>query len=138
MAYIVRADIEDVFGVDNVKTWADLDNSGNLTDIAARITVAITKADALIDDMLRGGMYTIPFTGTIPETIKDISAKLAGVWLYEARGTSDVSESSGEPVHRLTWARDSAMSNVRKILAGVIRLDLTTRITYPQIVEDAD
>lgn len=135
MAYIVRADIEAIFGVSNIDVWADLNNNDNAGEITARITAAITRAEAMVDDRLRGGPYTVPFTGTIPETIKDVTARLAGVWLYESRRIEDAED---DEVGRAPYHQKVAEKTLSDIAAGKIRLDVATRTLYPQIVEDSD
>ena len=86
MAYILRTDIEDIFGKENVKKWADLDSAGVTADITARITRAITAAEDRVNSRLRNGPYTIPF-GSPESIIQEITAKFAGLWLYNTRGT---------------------------------------------------
>jgi len=91
--YIVQADIESVFGADNIATWSNLDNisaSAN-TD---RITSAINYAESIIDDRFRNTRYAVPLQGdgVVLYVVKDWAAKLAGIWLYQSRGTHDDTE----------------------------------------------
>ena len=123
MAYIVKADVESIFGIDNVKTWADLDNDQVQSKIDARVTASITTAEAMCNDRLRSGPYAIPISGTIPDTVKDICAKLAGNWLYDARGTDDV-DADGRPISKTRIHYRDAMNTIRGILSGKIKLDL--------------
>jgi phage gp36-like protein len=80
--YIVKADVQNLFGVDNITAWSDLTGSGSEDD--ARITLAITNAEALIDDSFRDGRYAVPLTPA-PTIAKDWAAKLAGTWLFFCR-----------------------------------------------------
>lgn len=141
MAYSVRADIETVYGKIEVAKWADLDGDGVADDIASRITNAITRADAQIDDTLRGGPYTVPFT-TVPQIIADISAKLAGVLLYEPRGVRDFDPDTDRPQHRLHWQRRSVENDLQSIKNGRMRLSVAatvhTDVSYPQAVTVED
>jgi phage gp36-like protein len=119
MSYAARTDVEQVFGPINVAKWADLDNDEDAAKIAARIVTALAWADAEIDDRLRGGVYSLPLqgtTGSLPATIVDLAANLAGVWLYEARGVQDFAEDTGIPFHRLSYSRkrcESALTSIR-------------------------
>ena len=136
MAYCDRDNVEDRFGNSNVAAWADLDNDEDAAKILARITAAIVAADADIDDLLRGGMYTIPFDEPPPQAIIGISADLAGVWLYENRGIQDYNPETGAVVHRLKYADDRAWKKLRRIVAGQITLDLTLLDEVVPLVED--
>ena len=136
--YCTRSDIEDLFGVVNVAKWADLDNDADATKIAARIARAITGASASIDDRLRDSLYVLPITGS-PSTLVNLCASLAGVWLYECRGSQDMNEVTGQPMHRLSWHRNRAEQTLRELKAGTIRLDATTvgsGTTAPMVVKD--
>ncbi len=137
MAYSIRADIEAIFGVDNVTKWGDLNNNENAGEITARITAAIVRADDDIDNALRGGQYkTLPFT-SVPETIKQLSATLSGVHLYEARGVTDFNVESGQPQHQLHWQRKRVETDLKKIRSGQIRLDVDPDYEYtPKVIED--
>lgn len=116
MAYIIRADIEATFGVENVNKWADLDNDGLETKIDARITEGITAAEEDCNTSLDGGPYTIPLSSA-PTLIKTICVKLAGAWLYDARGTDDV-DSEGFPVNKLRVHLKDARRMLDEILGG--------------------
>jgi len=139
MAYITKSNIEAVFGVTNVTKWADLDNDGDATKIAARIAVAIAWAENEVDSRLRKSIYTIPFD-TAPVDIVDVTANLAGVWLYENRGVQDFNPDTGMAVHRLTWNRKRAYNTLREILAGIRTLDadMTATTFTPEAVADED
>lgn len=137
MAYCTRANIEAWFGKANVARWADLDNYGVTSDISARITAAITYADALIDARLLGGPYDIPFTSP-PELIKQTSARLAGVWLYEGRGVQDVNSETGAPEHRLKHHADAALKLLDDIRRGRFRFDLDEATAIPEVITEDD
>lgn len=120
--YCQRRDIEDIFGPPNVEKWADAENKRDGAHVAGRIAKAIELASVEVDDRLRGGSYSIPFT-TIPVTIRQVTATLAGVWLYESRGVEDIDEASGRPIHRLTWHRKNAENVLTDIRTGKRKLD---------------
>ena len=62
MAYCERTDIEDVFGIGNVASWADLDNDKSPVKIKARIERAIAKASATSGGSGRVASPSILFT----------------------------------------------------------------------------
>ncbi len=65
--YCVQADVEQIYGKDNVQTWADLDNNKFPTDITARIVAMITQSREYIDSKLKNGPYDITtFDATEP------------------------------------------------------------------------
>lgn len=136
MAYIVRADIEDIFEQENVKKWADLNNDGVDTFITARIASALTYGEDTVNDLLRGGVYTIPFVEPVVFTITEITAVLAGIWLYESRGTADIDPDTDEPRHMFSGKKKEAMRRLKEIHDGVTRLDLAHTCLIPAIVSD--
>ena len=88
--YIDKSDIEDVFGVENVILWSQLDNEVAEAD-EDRIDAAIAYAEQIIEDRFRGSRYQVPFAGTAG-TLYQVTywcAVVAGQWLYRTRGLSD-------------------------------------------------
>lgn len=128
--YIDQGEIENVFGRENVAKWSNLDNRVE-GENASRITAAITFAEDWFDDRLRTYRYTVPLTGTISQTVKDAIARLAGVWLYEARGVDDVDPETGEPRHKLRIHDQKAERTINRILRGEIRLEADIDETGP-------
>ncbi len=125
MAYSTETDLNNQYGSNNIQKWADLDGDADAGKISTRIAAAIGFADDEIDSQMRGGPYPLPLVNdaaTTPLLITDISAKLAGVWLYESRGVQDVTP-EGSPVHRLHWQRKRAYDVMRELLAGRLKLD---------------
>jgi len=137
MSYCTRTDIDAIFGTSNVSTWADLENKQSPQLILARVTEAIATAQDAIDNSLRGGPYTIPFT-TIPAAIKNVCAALAGLWLYESRGVVETNSETGEPMHRYSWKKTETKTILKNIRAGGLRLDLPTIATIEPKVVDVD
>lgn len=132
--YCVAADLFDVFGMLNVKKWADLDNDQDLEKIEARITSAISRASGEIDDWLRD-RYDVPFN-PVPSAINEVASILAGVRLYENRGIEDIDPETGRPVHRLAHLREAAKRTLQEILSGQRRLDAPTQVTArPKVVK---
>lgn len=141
MAYCVRTDIETLFGVSNVTSWADLDNDQDAGNITARITAAIATSDDFIDSYLRDGPYGLPLADdadAVPVLIRDISARLAGTNLYSARGILDYDE-QGEPENRLQWHREQAIENLQRIKDRTLNLDVAAKAvqrTVPTVVKE--
>lgn len=137
MAYSVRTDLNNVFGKNNIDAWADLDGNEDGPTITARIDAAIVTADDMVDSFMRNGPYTLPLKNQAAQTpiiIRDVSSKLAGVWLYEARGVLDMTP-DGAPMHRLQWHKKSAMEILRKLVAGILRLDnVTVKSFAPEVI----
>ncbi len=144
--YCDSDDIKDLFGNDNVEKWADLDNDEDTTKIAARIARSITAAMADFDSRMLGGPYTIPMTGTILEEVKQITATLAGVWLYERRGVEDYDAENETSKHRLSFQKDEAYQKIDQYRAGTRRIAAASEATtspyahdhYTQIADDDD
>lgn len=80
--YIAQADIEDVFGKDNVATWSNLDGEAGAD--TTRINSAIEWAEEEVQNRFREGRYKLPFS-PIPKVLKYWCAALAGLWLFENR-----------------------------------------------------
>lgn len=134
MSYCNRSDIEALFGAVNVKKWADLDNTEVEAPITARVATAIEYAQATIDDRLRGGRYTIPLAEPPPTTVVDTAARLAGFWLYDARGVQDFNEVTGQPISRLLGHYKKAIQTLTDIRRGTVRLPLTSKRTAPEVI----
>ena len=122
--YCTTANINQIFGPDNVSEWADLNNNDVANEIAAQIAWAIDVASDEIDDYLRSTHHQIPLitaAGATPASITDLAATLAGVRLYENRGVEEMHD--GQPVHKLLWARQRVEKALADIVAGSRRLD---------------
>lgn len=134
MAYCTRDDMELQYGADNIRKWADLNNQEVDAEIEARIAWAIEAGDDEVDDRLRGGPYTIPFT-TVPSRITRLSAMWAGISLYDSRGFTDADDAEDQ----LKGHRERFDREIRQIHAGQLKFDLeTTDYEYPQVVLDEE
>lgn len=106
MGYCTRSDIEIMFGAMNVSRWADLDNSGSDADINARITRAIDVATQEVDSILAGSPIRVPIpSGRVPPLIRDVTAAIAGVILYESRGPQGTIGEDGQVMHPYLFKR---------------------------------
>lgn len=126
MAYSTEADIKQVFGTTNVDKWSDLDDDANAANMAARIAVAVLVADDEIDDAARGMPYRLPLAnaaGTTPRTVINLASTIAGLWLYEARGSNDFHPQTGVPNHRLAWKSLWVRRTLDEIRTGIKKLD---------------
>ena len=120
--YCERADVENVFGVDNVAEWADLDNDANATTIENQITWAIAAAGDEIDDYMRGTRYRLPLqvlAGTTPTSVRDSAATIAGLKLYDRRGIED-DEGGGGLYGKMRARVYESLSDIR---TGTRKLD---------------
>lgn len=95
MAYIVKSDIENLFGADNVLIWSDLSGEGSVDD--SRIEQAIDWAEEHINNRFRDGRYRVPLT-PVSQTIKWWAAGLAGWWLFMSRPFYDREEEGLTPL----------------------------------------
>lgn len=120
MAYTTADAIYGVFGRTNTRKWADTTGDMSEAEIDARITAAIAWADAWIDDTLRCTRYQIPLqaeSGGSLAVIGDISAQLAGTWLYMSRGLRD-----GKLDDRMGQIRADARQTLGLYARGAMRL----------------
>jgi len=131
--YATRQDLEYVYGKDNVKKWADVDNLGVDDDIQERICWALAESRAYVDSRLRGGPYAIPFTEPYDYQVVSMSARYAGVLLYESRGITDFAE-NGRPQHQLSMHRTQVTHWLQQVLAGLQRLNAVQRSNTPASV----
>lgn len=147
MSYCTAQDVYSLFGRSNVDKWADLENTRVRSEMDARIAVAIAWASEEVDDKLRGGPYLLPVgTGSgvppsgsfpVPKTIMDVAARLAGVWLYEARGIEDV-DAEGRALHKMSWHKNRAYQVLAEVRNGTRRLAITALTTFPEAVSMDD
>lgn len=120
--YCTESEVDDLWGVGNVTTWSDLTNADSRD--TARIARAIAWASDYIDDVFRTAQWNIPLANaasTTPNTIVQMCAQLAGWWLYNPRGTADFDPRTGNPGHRLSWAKVDADARLEEYRVGDIR-----------------
>jgi len=108
--YIGQSNIEDVFGIDNIAAWSNLEGGTEVN--VTRVALAISYAEGIIEDSFRGGRYQIPFS-PVPIIVIDWCSKLAGVWLFLCRPLykKDLESSKGFVSLRETVFDEIAMYN---------------------------
>jgi len=127
--YTSLADVIDIYGRANAELWSVMD-SADETETLARVTRAIDDAEDHIDDVLRGGLYTVPFSDSpTPPAINRLASMLAGVMLYEARGSLDVDPTTGIAQHRLYMQKRNVSRELARIKSGRRILALTDQST---------
>ncbi len=119
--YIDQGDIEDVFGVDNVAVWSNLQNDSTSAD-TSRITTAIAYAEQEVNDRFRMSMYQVPFTesesgGLYP--VKNWCAVLAGAWLFRSRLLRG---QGGDGAALIVGQRSAALNEMDEYLSGARQL----------------
>ena len=119
-AYVAKANIENVFGKDNVARWSNLD--GEVGADAARITLAIETAEEDVENRFRDGRYAVPFSPTTSKTIRNWCARLAGIWLFENRPAFNKSENQKEGFQDL---KDDIASEIEAYTSGQRKLSCT-------------
>jgi len=131
MAYTDTSNLYLVFGKQNIRDWADLDNTQNDYSIDARVSWAISLAEEIINAELRTGPYDIPFSVT-PAIIQHLTSLRAGLLLYEGRRVA-----TDENQDQTSSQMKSYKVIMRALKAGQFRLDadLLTR-DYPFVPEE--
>jgi hypothetical protein len=127
-----RADIEAVYMATNITKWADLNGTGVLVDIAARITHYCELATADFYGRMLGGCYETPISfqdDTASMLVTHHVASFAGVLLYEANGVIDFNPETGDPQHRLHFQRKQYETFCTDLLSGKRRIN-ATRISH--------
>lgn len=131
--YISQSDIEDIFGIDNVRIWSNLANENSSAN-SARITNAIKYAEAEIENRFRNGRYAIPFVNGGSVLVNWI-ASFAGIWLFEHRPVFNEEEAVG-----FDDLRESIDSDIEQYLSGQrllpAGLSASTDVTAPVVIID--
>ncbi len=128
-AYASRGDLENIFGIPNIKKWAilsqnDQDSSAGMDEIINRINWAIGVASVDFENAMRQGRYTLPITGSGASVwATTVVATLAGLLLYQHLKPTQ-RDQDGRPLPDrydgiFTWA-EQQMNFVR---SGKLRLD---------------
>lgn len=127
-----ETELEDMFGTENVRTWADLENEDDAATIMRRKRWAIQWAT----DEARSHLARTRYAGLdcAPAVLRQATTRLAGVLLYESRGVQDA-DGEGNPQHRLRWHRAEAEKFFRRVKADQVYLGTQEVITHPTVHE---
>lgn len=93
--YANQGDVEDIFGIENIRQWSNLDNTSTDADVS-RIQRAIEDAEEAVDEYFLGSAFGTPLSLTTgsPRVRWWVAVK-AGVYLYSARGSRDQVDGEG-------------------------------------------
>jgi hypothetical protein len=121
--YCEQEDLELMYGVSNIRKWADLDNNGDEDIIVARIDWSCETSTEYINSRLMNGPYEIPFStgsgGTLPIIIINLAAMYGGMLLYDGR---QVVSAKSDERDQLSRQRKDFDRFIRQIFKGQIKL----------------
>jgi hypothetical protein len=112
--YAAQSDVESQFGIRNVSTWSQLDNTQTSADVS-RIQQSLDYADGrIISAFANFGNYVTPLAplGTDIALVTRWAAVIAGAWLYQSRGLRD-DDPEGDHVARLQGQVEAEMLRYR-------------------------
>lgn len=127
-AYTTQADITSFLNGQDIVPFLDDDRDGS-ADTGLLATI-ISNAGTKIDGRL-AGIYTVPFTGTIPPRVKDAANVIVCWSLYQRRLT---------PSEKNPFAEEYKMvlEDLTRIGSGELNLDSTvTRAFSPGVIVGA-
>lgn len=133
LAWTSRKEIERVYGVESPKQWADLDGDQDADKIDEVIQNVVLDATEDARDRLSGAPCGV--ISSAPRVLRRHVSMLAGVMLYDARGTVDATDEEGR--NRLSHNRKLVERFFRQALSGQRRLQGGGNVTYPMYVDDA-
>jgi hypothetical protein len=131
--YSTRLDSENIYGSDNIKKWADLNNNQHEDEIDSRIDWAINLAYSTVNARLKNGPYATPFvsegSGVDPNII-NLSARFVGMLLYDGRNLVDTDE-----YDQLAPHRKQIRAMIADIHGGRVKLIHTDKVVrFPQSI----
>lgn len=124
--YGTRAGIEGIYGTQNVRDYADVNDNSDAADISAQIDRARQHAYDWINSKIRGADLTAPATDVIFSEfglLDDIENERAGAWLYFKRGKND-NDPTGPA--QMQWHWDNAEKELDRIIGIVVGEDEDT------------
>lgn len=141
MAEALRKNVEDIFGIQNVRKWADLDNDGDTLAIATRINNSLADALEYLYSRLRM-RYTVPFANP-PRTIKYLNALDAGIRLYDGRlivaNDPPAQDQVGKHRKQYKWQLREILSGQLHLVDGLSGDEITLAgVNYPSAVTSTD
>lgn len=96
MSYSTDDDLYLLFGRDNVRKWADVNNRGDESEIDDRIEWAREEAHDELNARLARSPYQFPLTVAPTRFVKRMEATLACMLLNESRSITDTEEDAGD------------------------------------------
>jgi len=135
LAWTSSSELYAMFGRTNVRKWADLENIANEDDISLRLQWAIDEATEEARMQLTDSPVDLPNMVSAPRPLRIAVTRLAGVFLYEARGIKDTSDEEGK--HRLSSHKKAAQTFFQRVQAGQLRIDAGST-SYPVVSDDTD
>lgn len=133
MAYAQRTDVENQYGANNVRDWANLDNDGDEAKITQVIEADLERASNYVASRLRSASFALPLAdadGEVPQELADIVATKAGVLLYEARGVDEFDAASGAPSHQFAYQAKQVDDWIRDVRTGMVLTGLVREVGY--------
>jgi len=112
--YIAQSDLEDLFGINNIAVWSNLDDTNTTAD-ADRIARAIVFAENYVESRLRGTTVAVPLD-TVTPILTHTIATIAGYWLYSPRGMRD----SDTVANRMKTMRDDVEALLESVAEGSV------------------
>ena len=117
--YCTRENVEEVYGEDNIRDWADINGTGDPIQIAARIEWTCKKAFTRINARLMRRNFALPFDDdAIPGVITDVASELAGYYMYSARMLDGGDRTS----NNLSHMHKEAEKTLTMIVSGEIKI----------------
>ena len=130
MAYIVQSDLEAVYGAPTIAKWSSTDSHNSTVVNTARITDAITEAEAEIDDRFRGSRYAVPLSGNTTR-VKKWAVAFAVRKLYTPRAQPVDDLQTDPDSSRMNAAVKDALREINLVLMGAIRPGFAVSGTHP-------
>lgn len=115
-----RTEMELLFGPENIRQWADLNNENDAEHIADRIDWAAENATAEARELLNDSPVDLDNLTEAPLTLRMNVSRMGGVLLYESRGVKDTDSEEGN--HKLLYHKKEAAKYFQKVRAGSIRI----------------
>lgn len=120
--YIQRSDVENNYGATYVAEWSSYSEGNNPTGNVNRINLAISWAEAQVNNKLGNSPYLVPIQGTsgsTPVDIVDMCSELAGFWLWRSRALKQ-----SAPTQKAMMDRAKAVNiKLLQIINGTYPLD---------------
>lgn len=129
---VVRADLDAVFGFDNIELWADLNNNGNSGEIGARVAWAVALASSHVE----ARVSVLSYAWSEIEThalIEHAIVLKAGMLLYSPRAVSSEKDAPN-PMRQHKKDYEELFSDLQQ---GRLALDAArSSRPFPAVIDD--